>query len=110
MSQDKLKHYAHAMTIDRDTGKPMPKTALTGNKVAEQKTEVDAVGGALTFADDIDTIGIFNTDTTNKGIFNVNGIDIHVPPSTPVEYGIAGTPSNIVTVTGATTYIVTRLV
>lgn len=82
---------------------------LIGSNLAEQKTEADVVAGTLTFADTVKSIEIFNTDQTNTGVFNVNGINIHVPPNTPVDYSVGGTPRNTVTVTGATTYIVSRL-
>lgn len=88
---------------------PLPMKILGGN-VEEQLTQADAVGGTLTFDANIKSIGIFNRDTVNDGIFNVNGIDITVPPETPFEANIGGTPRATVTVTGSTSYIVTRYV
>ena len=35
MSEDKLKKYVHAMTIDPDTGKPMPKVSVQGGSSGE---------------------------------------------------------------------------
>jgi hypothetical protein len=53
-----------------------------------------------------------HTDTTNTGVFNVNGINITLPPSTPtmpsIYEFIVGTPGKKVIVTGATTYTVSR--
>lgn len=81
-----------------------------GNKVEEQLTQANASSGTLTFADVLKTVSIFNTDTANAGVFNVNGIAITVPPNTPFEANIGGTPRKTVTVTGSTSYIVTRYV
>jgi hypothetical protein len=81
-----------------------------GSNLVEQKTHSNAVGGVLTFSAPIQTIEIFNTDATNTGIFTVNGIQITVPPNTPFKSSVAGTPSANVTVTGTTTYIVSRYV
>lgn len=72
----------------------------------EQQTESDAVSGKLTFATPISTISIQNTDATNDGVFTVNGIDLHVPSDKTFMSRVGGTPSAEVTVTGATTYIV----
>lgn len=109
---ERLKQYQHAMEIDSTTDKPMQKVAaqLTGSKVEEQKTEMDATSGSLTFAENIEYIGIYNRDATNDGVFNVNGINITVPAGEAVDFHIGGTPSTTVTVTGATTYILTRYV
>jgi len=85
-------------------------TQLVGGKVEEQLTEADSVTGTLTFSNNIQYIGIYNTDSTNTGIFNVNGFDIHVPASESFEANIGGTPSTAVTVSGSTSYIVTRYV
>lgn len=79
-------------------------------RAVEQLTQANAVGGVLTFSNTIDTIEIYNTDTTNMGIFTINGIDIHVPANSSFEAAIGGTPSANITVSGATSYIVTRYV
>lgn len=76
--------------------------------VQEQKTEADAVDGVVTFSAGLTRVGIFNADQTNTGIFNVNGINITVPPNTAFEAVIGGVPSPTVTVTGATSFIITR--
>ena len=76
--------------------------------IQEQKTQDDAVGGVVTFAEPVTRVGIFNADTSNTGVFNVNGINISVPPETAFEAVIGGVPSASVTVTGATSYIITR--
>jgi hypothetical protein len=83
---------------------------LAGSNLAEQKTQADAVGGTLTFAEGIKAIEIYNRDTVNDGVFNVNGINITVPKGEPVEFQVAGTPRATVTVTGSTSYIVSRLI
>ena len=85
--------------------------SIVGNTLEEQLTEADDdPAGTLTFAQNISTIEISNTDTVNAGVFTVNGIAINVPVSTTVKFTVGGTPSNIVTLTGATTYIVNRYV
>jgi hypothetical protein len=81
---------------------------LMGSKVEEQKTQVDAVTGTLTFAKNIQFIGIYNRDTVNDGVFNLNGINITVPKGESVDFQIGGTPRATVAVTGSTSYIVTR--
>lgn len=81
---------------------------LSGSSLQETKTNADAVSGTLTFAENISYIEIFNTDPTNKGVFNVNGLNIHVPPNTPWDNPVGGTPRKTVTVTGSTSYIVNR--
>lgn len=83
---------------------------LTGSKLAEQKTDADAVSGTVTFAAGVQFIEIYNRDTVNDGVFNVNGINITVPKSEVVDYQVGGTPRNTVTVTGSTSYIISRLV
>lgn len=81
---------------------------LTGSKVVEQKTQVDAVTGTVTFSKNIAVLEIYNTDATNQGVFNVNGINITVPAGKSFKASFAGTPRTTVTVSGATSYILTR--
>jgi len=76
--------------------------------IQEQKTQDDAVGGVVTFAEPVTRVGIFNTDASNTGVFNVNGINISVPPETAFEAVVGGVPSASVTVSGSTSYIITR--
>jgi hypothetical protein len=83
-------------------------TTLSGSNLTEQKTQADAVGGVLTFAANISTIELYNTDATNAGMFVVNGIAISVPAGKVYKSGISGNPGKTVTVSGATTYIVSR--
>ncbi|MDT3762959.1 hypothetical protein [Priestia filamentosa] len=83
---------------------------MAGSNVEQQLTEKDAVSGKLTFSKNLSSIGIYNTDQENAGVFNVNGIDIHVPAGESFEANIGGTPKAIVQVSGAATYIVTRYV
>lgn len=101
--ETKINGLYDAFITNKDAG-----VLLTGTKVEEQLTETDAVTGTLTFSENITSIGIYNTDSTNNGFFTVNGIDIIVPAGEYFEANIGGTPSNTVTVSGATTYIVTR--
>ena len=84
--------------------------SLPNTTLVEQKTQVDAVVGVLTFSANITGIEIFNTDATNAGVFVVNGITVNVPAGKVFNTAIGGTPGATVTVTGATTYIVSRYV
>ena len=85
--------------------------SLANQTLAESsKTEVDAVLGVVTFSDVVACIEIYNSDAVNTGTFNVNGIDIVVPPSKVWKDAIGGTPSAEVTISGATTYILNRFV
>lgn len=88
----------------------LARTELRGSVVEEQLTEADATTGEVTFSESINFIGVYNTDTSNVGVFNVNGIDITVPPGEVFEGGIGGTPNPVVTISGSTTYIITRYV
>jgi hypothetical protein len=110
MAEDKLKDYVHAMEIDIESNKPMPKVAaeLTGDRVVEQKNETHAVNGVVTFSEEIDFLEIYNTDAENKGTFVVNGLDILVPAGGIFKASYGGIPSVNVSVTGSTSYILTR--
>lgn len=81
---------------------------LSGSSLKEAKTNTDAVSGTLTFTENLNYVEIFNTDLANTGVFNVNGLNIHIPPNTPWDGLVGGTPRNTVTVTGSTSYIVNR--
>jgi hypothetical protein len=83
---------------------------LTGSKLAEQKTEANVVTGTLTFTENIQYIGIYNRDTVNDGVFNVNGIDITMPAGESERFEMSGTPRATVNVSGSTSYIVSRFV
>jgi hypothetical protein len=86
------------------------KVEVSGSSLKESsKTQADAVAGTLTFGAVINQVEIFNADPTNIGTFNVNGFNIKVPPATPWEGKVEGTPRNTVTVTGSTSYIVNRV-
>jgi len=85
--------------------------SLANQTLAESsKTEADAIGGVVTFSSVVDCIEIYNSDAVNTGTFNVNGIDIVVPPSRVWKDAIGGAPSTEVTVSGSTTYILNRFV
>jgi hypothetical protein len=86
---------------------PVP-TLPAGNTLVEQKTQTDAVTGSVTFSKTIQYIEIYNTDATNQGVFNVNGINITVPSKESFKAKIGGVLSAVVSVTGATSYILTR--
>lgn len=69
----------------------------------------DAAGGVHTFAADVAAIEIVNADAENSLVATVNGIAIIVPPETawgPSRVG--GSPSPLVTVTGAAAYLLNR--
>ena len=74
----------------------------------EQLTEADAVSNVLTFSEDLSFVEIYNTDTTNIGTFTINGISVKVPPEQTFDSKFGGTPGNTVTITGSTSYIVSR--
>jgi hypothetical protein len=81
--------------------------ALQGSTRVQTLTQADVSDGDLTFAGVIQYVEIVNTDDTNAGVFTVNGQTIPVPPRTAVgPERVAGTASAVVSVTGATTYIV----
>jgi hypothetical protein len=81
---------------------------ISGSIVAEQKTQANAVTGTVTFSKGIDTLEIYNVDATNQGVFNINGINITVPAGKSFKASFGGTPRTTVTVTGSTSYILTR--
>jgi hypothetical protein len=93
---------------DDGTGKPITDVEVKERILVEQLTNADAVSAELTFSENIQYIEIYNTDSSNAGVFNVNGFDIHVPPGISFEARIGGTPSDIVSVSGATSYIISR--
>lgn len=95
---------------DDGTGKPVTDVYITNHYLAEQKTQADAINGVLTFEYNLSSVGIFNVDATNTGVFSINGLNVTVPPQTTFEAKIAGTPGKTVTVTGSTSYIVSRYV
>lgn len=81
-----------------------------GSLLQEQLTQTAAVAGTVTFSKAIGTLEIYNTDTVNDGVFNVNGINITVPKTESFKASFGGTQSTNVTVTGSTAYILTRYV
>lgn len=83
---------------------------IEGTNVEEQLTEKNAKNNILTFTQKLSYVGIYNTDQEHTGVFNVNGIDINIPPGDTFEANIGGTPRDTVKVSGSTTYIVTRYV
>lgn len=89
-------------------GIPIP-TQLSGSKVAEALDESDLSGGDLTLSAEPEFVRIYNTDSSNDGVFTVNGIALAVPAGTALETGVAGTGSTTVSVTGSTAFIFHRL-
>jgi hypothetical protein len=83
-------------------------TAVSEGTLVEQKTQNDAVGGTITFSKPISIFEIYNTDATNQGVFAVNGINITVPAGKNFKASIGGIASPSVSVTGSTSYILTR--
>lgn len=93
----------------RDTyGMFYQRVVLPGSFVAEQKTQAQATAGKVTFSKKIQHLEIYNTDTVNNGVFNVNGIPITVPKNESFKASFGGNPSTDITVTGSTSYILTR--
>lgn len=88
--------------------KGLLKQLQAGTFLQQQLTEANASGGTLTFAATVVYVEIVNTDATNAGLFNVNNIVIKVPPKGTYRNPVGGTPRATVTVTGATSYIVSR--
>jgi hypothetical protein len=82
--------------------------SVAGNSLIEQQTQANAIAGVLTFGGNISTVGIYNTDAVNAGIFIVNEIPISVPAGKEFKALVAGFSSPTVTVTGATSYIVSN--
>lgn len=95
--------------VYHDDGSISSLVSSTGDTLVEQKTQADAVTGTVTFDKPISSLEIYNTDGTNSGVFNVNGINITVPAGKSFKALFGGTPRATVTnITGATTYILTR--
>lgn len=86
------------------------KMQLTGQTVAEVKTQADAVGGVVTFSSPITAVEILNLDSVNHGTFTVNGLAITVPRGSAYRSYIGGTPGTTVSVAGSTQYEIRRLV
>lgn len=94
---------------DGDDWRPLHRPDVTFSLAESVKTQADASGGQVTFAADIRAIRILNLGPTD-GVFTVNGISIPVPAYVGLETRVEGTPSPIVTVSGATNYHLHRLV
>lgn len=85
--------------------------SLPYQTLVEQKTQADAAVGVVTFSDNIGAIEIYNTDPTNAGVFAINGINLNVPAGKVFNATvIGGTPGKTVTITGSTSYILSRYV
>ncbi len=89
-----------------------PATAeLTGCKLVEQYTSEDAVENDITFTSEIYAIDIYHNENgeTLWQVFNVNGLDIAVPPG-GYRVIVGGTPSDTVTIPDGVSCIVGRLI
>ncbi|SDO79012.1 hypothetical protein [Halobacillus aidingensis] len=105
--QSQLNDLKTLITATNDRLNQTLDTQLTGSKLQEQKTEVDAASGVVSFAENIQAIEIYNRDTAD-GVFTVNNIDITVPADDSFQATVGGTPSNEVSVSGSTSYIIGR--
>jgi len=83
-------------------------TQQTGTQFQEQRTELHAVDGIVTFTSPITFVEIYNRDDMHDGTFIVNGLTIVVPSEETFFADVGGTLSNIVQVTGSTQYIISR--
>lgn len=75
--------------------------------LAEQRTEADAIGGVVTFQKEISKISIYNGSNEN-GVFIVNGMTITIPPITSWFGIISGNQSKQISISGSTSYIISR--
>jgi hypothetical protein len=83
--------------------------SLANQTLTEQKTQAHAVGGVVTFGANIVAIEIYNTSAVS-GTFLVNGLSIVVPAGQSFMSVVGGVASPDVTISGATTYIISRYV
>ena len=78
---------------------------LSGSKVAEQKTQADAMANVITFTGDINAVEIYHEESTWQD-FIVNGITLKIPSGgyrTPITGTVAKTvtiPANIDCIVG----------
>ena len=93
-----------ALGIKTDASFNAGDTGVTGTMTTTTQGTIPT----LTFTDDISSVELHNTDSSNAGIFTVNGIAIKIPASCVKQITVGGTPSPAITVTGATSYIVSR--
>lgn len=75
---DKLKYYAHAMTVDPETNKPMPKTEMSGSKATKAVvitvgTDISPTNG-ITTNTDVDASVIFADDTVATTVKLIAGV------------------------------------
>ncbi len=92
------------------SGSASAKVLPIGTSFKQQLTQVAAVDGILTFTDPITAVEIINTDAVNPGIFTVNGISINITAGGSFKAVIGGTPSAIITISGAASYIVNSFI
>ena len=104
---DKMGSIIYTASREDTDGKPITDVHIKGTLLEEQKVEADAVSGVVTFSQNVKFIGIYNRDSAD-GVFNVNGIDITMPGGESEVFQVSGTPSKEVTITGATSYILSR--
>lgn len=109
MAKRPLQHQDVSVTDDGKIEVEGSFNVSSGSALQEQKSQANATGGTVTFAAPVTEIDILNRDTSNAGVFTVNGIAITVPAGAgygPIRVG--GTPGANVTVTGSTSYLLGR--
>lgn len=82
--------------------------SLTGSKVEEQKTQINAVGNVITFTENISAIEIYHESPTWQS-FTVNGLTLTIPAGGWATL-VGGTPAKTVTIPAGINCIVGRLV
>lgn len=91
-----------------DDGRAKVDAQFSGNTLAEQLTNDDAVNNVLTFSANINSIEIFHNEASWQE-FIVNGITLTIP-SGGYRTPIGGTPGATVTIPAGVACIVGRLV
>lgn len=93
---------------DRDSSTPQQVRGDKLDKIVEQKTHADAVGGSVVFSKAIDSVEIFNSADV-AGVFTVNGFSITVPAGGGYRSELRGDRSATVSVSGSDSYEIRRL-
>lgn len=98
----------YGSTQIRDEKTNVPATYMLEPAYEEERTEADGAA-SVTFSEPVTHLVIYNRDATNDGVFTVNGLAKIVPAGadTPVTR-FGGAPSPTVTITGSTSFIISR--